>query len=73
MKGITMKITTLIAVSLLSLTAMAANAGEGYLNVRKAQEKREVAPVAQSDAARKAADDYAGAAIKANQDNYRNH
>ncbi len=68
-----MKRTALIATTLVLISSMA-HAGDGYLNARKAQEKREAAQVVvQSDAERKAADDYAGAVIKANRDNYRNH
>ncbi len=76
-----MKITTLIAVSVLSLTAMAANAGDGFLNAQRVQAARAAkndasashATVAKDqDAAREAANRHAGEAIKANRDNYRN-
>ena len=68
MKRIIIAATALMAISSLS------HAGEGYLNLRKAEEAKNAAPVAvQSDADRQAADQRAGEAIKANRDNYRNH
>ncbi|WP_189531441.1 hypothetical protein [Paludibacterium paludis] len=69
-----MKSTTLIAASLFAVSAFAAHAGDGFLNVQRLQDrqaKAEQAAPSQSEADRLTADDYAGKVIKANPENYR--